>query len=331
MIKNVLLTLLVLFVSLGQFVLGQAPMKLKVGLYIRSLSINNKEKHAIIDLYYWYKFKLPKDTSDLKSYYQLEVTNGDLIFNEIQEERMIKDTFYISGHMKGNFQFDANYVNYPFDKQKLMIQFEHPFFTKEEVVLVPDEASYKKCKIRKEFWGLSDSLQADGLYAHKSEFVEGSRVYETDFGDPEIEETESSYSNISFFIYVSRDAVPYTLKFMLPLIIILCLAYLVFYIPADALDLAAGLTVTSLLAGIAFQWTISDDLPGVGYLTCVDRIFYLSYSLIMVAMVQTIWTYHLDKNGNVKLADALEIGGRWLFPILFFGGTTYFIISASMN
>lgn len=299
--------------------------KIKVGYYIKFLTINNKDENAIIDLYYWYRFKMPSDTSDLKEYYNLEIVNGDVIFNDVQEEKIVGDQFYVSGRLKGKFQFASDFSNYPFDKQQLYIQLEHPTLTIDQLILIPDSSSYIKCNQSKSFWGLSKGLESEGLVASSSGFKMGKREYETDFGDPSIKESSSVYSNLTYFIYVSRDPVPYVIKFMLPLIIILCLAYLVFYIPAEALDLACGLTVTSLLAGIAFQWTVSDDLPNVGYLTCVDKIFYLSYILIMLAMVQTVWTYHLEKNGNMRLSNQLEILGRWLFPILFFGGSTFFI------
>lgn len=304
------------------------PIKLNVGIYVRSVSLNNKEQFATIDFYYWFRFKLPEDTSDLASYYNLEVTNGEVQLNEIHETKVIGNNYYVSGHMKGDFNFVADYENYPFDKQKLLIQFEHPMYEVEDIKLVPDKYSYLKCKTDTNLWGLAKNLKADGLFIKQSDFVEGRTVYETDFGDPNITEPTSTYSNITFRIYISRDFIPYVLKFMIPLIIIVGLAYLVFFIPADQLDLAAGLTVTSLLAGIAFQWTISDDLPEVGYLVCVDKIFYLSYILIMLAMAQTVWTYHLDQKGKKKLSDFLETLGQWLFPTAFFGGSLYFMLSS---
>jgi hypothetical protein len=112
------------------------------------------------------------------------------------------------------------------------------------------------------------------------------------------------------------------------LIIVLTLSYLVFYIEAGQLELASSLTVTSLIAAIAFQWTISDDLPEIGYLTTVDRIYYLSYFLIMFAMVQTIWTFNLEKRGHFKLSKNLEIFGRWAFPIVFICGVYYFVVES---
>ena len=49
-----------------------------------------------------------------------------------------------------------------------------------------------------------------------------------------------------------------------------------------------GLTVTSVLACIAFQLTVADDLPSIGYIVTSDRIFHLCYFLIMIAMAETV-------------------------------------------
>ena len=61
-------------------------------------------------------------------------------------------------------------------------------------------------------------------------------------------------------------------------------------------------------------------------LVYVGIIAYLAYLLIMLAMVQTVWTYNLVKNDNEKLAVKLELLGRWFFPILFVGFSFYFIL-----
>jgi hypothetical protein len=75
-----------------------------------------------------------------------------------------------------------------------------------------------------------------------------------------------------------------------------------------------------LLAGIAFQWTISDSLPKVSYYTIVDKIFYLVYFYIFYAMAQTVVTFNLS-DGNEKtkrISNTIEYYSRWLFPLTFF-------------
>jgi hypothetical protein len=89
----------------------------------------------------------------------------------------------------------------------------------------------------------------------------------------------------------------------------------------------SNFSVTSLITAIAFQWTISDDLPEVGYFTKVDKVYYLGYFLIMSAIVQTIYTYNLEQRGEIKLATTLEVLGRVLFPVIFILGLLYFIFN----
>jgi hypothetical protein len=326
--RRIVLLLLANFSWVTSFFSAEVPT-IKVGYYIKSIKVNNKEESAEMDFYYWYRFPNIVDSIERADFSSLEFVNGDISMNEIQEEKVIGNEYYITGRIKGNFRFTSDYVAYPFDKQKILIQLEHAVLTDDQVLICPDTISYLRSGGNQNFWGISDGLESRDIFIRKTEFYRDKRIYKTDFGDVSLNDKESSYSRLSFFIYIERNSIPYTMKFLLPLIIILSLAYLVFYIPAEDMELACGLTVTSLLAAIAFQWTLSDDLPSVGYLTCVDKIFYLGYSLIMLAMVQTVWTYHLEKDGKMKLSNALEIAGRWLFPIIFFSGVLFFIATST--
>jgi hypothetical protein len=79
---------------------------------------------------------------------------------------------------------------------------------------------------------------------------------------------------------------------------------------------AVGLTVTSVLACIAFQLTVADDLPSIGYIVTSDRIFHLCYFLIMMAMAETVYTHSLEKHGRGRAAARIEHLSRSLYPAL---------------
>ncbi len=322
---KLLFILIIAFFSSLQLFASSKP-KVYVGFYIKSLKTDIKEELVSIDFYYWYRFKLPKNKADISKYCDIEYVNGDISMDEIYEEKEIGNQYYKHGRIKGDFSFSLDYTNYPFDKQKILIQIEHAYYTFDQIELIPDTISYSRTNTNRDFWGISEDLDSKDIIINKSYFNIDHRVYETDFGDISLKDKQSSYSRLSYFINFSRNYIPYSFKFLIPIIIILSLSYLVFYIPAESLELACSLTVTSLLAAIAFQWTISDDLPNIGYLTTVDKIFYLAYLLIMLAMVQTVWTYNLVKNDNEKLAVKLELLGRWFFPILFICLSFYFIL-----
>ena len=131
---------------------------------------------------------------------------------------------------------------------------------------------------------------------------------------------------MTFTIETARNYGAYLIKILIPLLIILVLAYLVFFVPAHDLDVAVGLTVTSILACIAFQLTVADDLPSIGYIVTSDRIFHLCYFLIMVAMAETVYTHNLEKRGRERAAATIEHWARFLYPTLLFLG--FFAIMA---
>ena len=302
--------------------------EIHAGYYIKSIQINNKEEKATIDFYFWYRFEIPSDSSLISTLKSIEFVNGDIHSMEFFETKTIGKEHYVQGRAKGDFRFEADYSAYPFDKQIIPIQLEHSTINDDKVRIVVDSTSYLMSGVEGTKWGLPGDISLKDMIFEKALFTTDSRLYNSNFGDLTLKNSKSKYSRMTYSIYVQRISTPYMLKFLIPLIIILGLAYLVFFIEAENLDLACGLTVTSLLAAIAFQWTVSDDLPNIGYLTCQDKIFYLGYILIMLAMVQTVWTYHLQKNGKDSLVQKVEIGGRWLYPIIFIGGLAYFILSS---
>ena len=107
---------------------------------------------------------------------------------------------------------------------------------------------------------------------------------------------------------------PYVVKMLIPLLIILLLTYLVFFVPAQELEVAAGLTVTSVLACIAFQFTLAANMPDVGYIITSDHIFHLSYLLIMLTMAKTVLTFNLEKSGKGELSKRIERWARVVYP-----------------
>lgn len=135
---------------------------------------------------------------------------------------------------------------------------------------------------------------------------------------------KAQYSRLTYGIVVKRSYLSFILKILIPNILLLVIAYLVFFIPSRELEVAVGCTVTSLLSSIALKLTIDSGLPKVGYTTYADQMFYLFYFLITSALVQTVFTYNLSKKGNIELENKLERMGRILYPVLLILGLFLF-------
>jgi hypothetical protein len=308
------------------------------GVYIKKINLDYKNNTFYTEFYWWLKFTNDSTKTGISNedILELEFTNS---FEEpvgkfkegIQEIKNLDNSkYYCSGYHQGNFFFNCNFEDYPFDKQKLIIEIENSLLTNDQFVIIPDENSYQRSQMSKNFWGISQNLlqrKRANFNINSCSIFSTEKVYNTDFGEFNYPKN-SVYSCLNHKILIERNIVPYITKLFIPLMIILLLVYFVFFIPPDKLDMAAGLTVTSLLSAIAFQFSINTDLPEIGYLIYVDKVFYSTYFLIVLAMAESLWTFYLDHSGvpaKIKLAKILDIISRILFPIIFFGYSILFI------
>jgi len=337
--KKLILTLLVINI----FSMSHADdskqynFNFKYGILLKKIVPDFKEGTFYAEFYWWATFNNDSATSGYtnEDIMNLQYVNGsetanDAIATEVQETRDLgNNKYYYTGYHQGNFFFTPEFSKYPFDKQNLKIEIEHTLLLEDEISIQPDVESFKYSKMPNELFGISTDLlnnSTTSMKIYKSEIKSGNCIYNSNFGDPDFP-AESKYSRLTFGVFLERNVTPYITKFFIPLGIILFLVYFVFFIPADKLDMAAGLTVTSLLSAIAFQFTINSDLPEIGYMIYVDKVFYLTYILIVLAMGESLLTFYLDLSENERRknhAVKIDVYSRFLFPIIFIAFSYFF-------
>jgi len=295
--------------------IAQEPVKCKFGIYAKTLRINQAEETFETFFYWWLRIDSIQPKVDYSFVKEFEFINADVELFEFDVADSSNGYYYVSGRCKAITPFKSDYHKFPFDIQNLKISIENKVANSKSLVYIPDKATSN-------FNNLNDAtieiLNGDQYSVSSLKAVESSYIYSTNFGDPQIQGNEK-YSRLEFQIGVDRDPTGMIQKIFLPLLVVLILAYLVFYIPDHEIGTASGLTVTALLAAIAFQWTINDSLPKVSYLTTIDRIFYLVYAYIFYAMAQTIVTFNLSNKSEywINISNKIEIHSRYLFPLTF--------------
>jgi hypothetical protein len=318
--------------------------QMRIGLYVNAVrEVDWRAQSFLVDVYWWIRYPCPATDEERKLLEALEFVNGNLgvvegaaaqsLEHETQEWKQVNGENgperYVSFRTIGRFYFDADFRRYPFDHQQLPIIIEHEVLTADQLELIDDQPSYQRGNVPKERWGLAPSVKVPDLNIVGATRTFTRHSYDTNFGDPEIGDS-TRFARVTFTIEVARSYWPYLIKILVPLLIILTLAYLVFFVPARELEVAVGLTVTSVLASIAFQLTVADDLPNVGYVVTSDLIFYLCYFLIMTTMVETVYTHNLEKKGRKTTADAIERWARYLYPGLLCLGLAVIIVRGLM-
>jgi len=296
-------------------------LEMVVGFYVHALrEVDAHAQTFRADLFYWLRYKRRTPGIEDAELEEIRFVNGDIESQELEERKALADYNYVMYRVRGTFHFHANFHRYPFDVQELPIEVQHGFLRSDQFRIVPDQWSYQRADLPSSMWGLGERIDLMDMHVTSVRHEATTHRYLTDFGDREDPLGSTTISAYRMIIVATREVWPFLFKIVIPLLIIQMLAYLVFYIAADRIDVAVGLTVTSLLASIAFQISLSDSLPDIGYLTTADRIFHLSYFLIMMAMGQMVYAYNLFVANELDRARKVDVLGRFLYPVIFFAG-----------
>lgn len=330
--KNIYILLFsILFCQFAFSQQNKSPINLHYGVYIKKLSPNFKDGVFNSEFYWWVIFENDSLQSGVTNdeimnleYVNAFETEVGKFSEEIQESKKLgENKFYFTGFHQGAFYFNPDFRMYPFDEQMLNISIENSLLSSERLKIFPDTTSYLESNQDPKFWGISNDLllQKNVSFNFLKSYVNSSEgIYNSNFGDPSFQ-SKTVYSRASTTVVINRSILPYISKLLIPLMIILLLVYFVFYLPAEKIDIAAGLTVTSLLSAIAFQLSISGELPEIGYIIYIDKVFYTCYFLIAISMAESLITYYLDASENpnkVSLAKRIDYVFRFLFPAVFF-------------
>jgi hypothetical protein len=318
------------------------PLRIYTGMYIKYMNVKSNEDTFYAEIYFWFRydakfvgtglFDLEKDINIL------EFVNGTIQEIGVGEGYLISDEYYVYGSLKGSFNYISDYRDFPFDTLRLPVMIEHSYLTSDEIVFMVDSISLNRTKSHTGSNSYSERLQLGNFRILGTEYDEALSIYNSDFGDVGASIT-SQYSRLTFNLLLERDYMSFIFKLLIPLVITMSLAYLAFYIPASELESAGGLTATSLLTAIAFQWTINSELPNLSGLILVDKVFYLAYFLIMATMFQTVYTYNLENSDaevdvhvkRVRLSNRLKMLGRILYPTIFIGYLLYIVFKYNLS
>ena len=135
-----------------------------------------------------------------------------------------------------------------------------------------------------------------------------------DFTLPQVGRAVSLYQ---FRIPAARLPEYYIYKVILPLVMIVLMSWGVFWIDPEQLEPQMALAGTSMLTLIAFQFTLNDLLPRVGYFTVLDKFTLISSVLVFAALMEAVTSGYMAYHGKIHVAHIIDRICRWAFPLAF--------------
>jgi hypothetical protein len=124
-----------------------------------------------------------------------------------------------------------------------------------------------------------------------------------------------TYSRYDVVIELTRDWAFYAWKLGMPLILIVLMAYMVYYIPPAAVAQQVGVGMTSMLTLVAYMLALGNSLPKISYLTRMDQLFVGCAMLVFVGLIKAILTTVWVQREATHVIQRVDRLGRWLYPI----------------
>lgn len=115
-----------------------------------------------------------------------------------------------------------------------------------------------------------------------------------------------------------RHSKYYIFKVIIPLMFITMMSWIVFWISPEKFGPQIGLSATSMLTLIAFQFALTAELPKVSYFTLMDKLLFTSTTIVFLSLIISASTAFLVTKGKEILAHKIDYVCRWLFPLTLF-------------
>ena len=185
-----------------------------------------------------------------------------------------------------------DFTKFPFDEQQLYIQVES---------LPPDE-----------FFIYNDAEHLSGigeLLGEEEWFIISSETQVT---------SEEGHDNYWLIFNISRHLNFYIFRILLPIGLIVVVTWFTFFLR----DFTRRIEVSSatLLTLVAFNFTIANNIPRLGYLTFMDAVLIGSFVVTVITVLFNVYLRRLEVKDRGELALRIDRIAIWIYPLLYLVG-----------
>ncbi len=258
------------------------PDVVRVGAYINNIQNLDLKTHTYeFDFYVWFKWCNP----DLDPATSMEFMNPSELWglmatpNYEEPEELGDGQLYQVVRVQGKFNTKMPLYSYPFDRQRIGPFFEDSVSDTTTMTYVLDSSSV----------GMNPAMVLPGYLLGQPVLELEAAPYPTDFGDTRTTE-RPAYSRAFLVVPMSRPLISQMTLLFAPVGSVMICAALMFMLSPVLIDSRVGVGTTAMLTVVALQMTYNQELPDVGYLMLMDKVYLASYIYVLVGLGVVMYT-----------------------------------------
>jgi hypothetical protein len=230
----------------------------------------------------------------------------------------------------GFFRQEFDFKKFPFDNQKLIINITSGTRSTSDISLNKTAKNTMAVTFitpeNGAFLGLNNFKEKNYLKEWKvlSVDIKSKEIIDENYYDKDLKKNITHNENtINLEIEIERHWEQYLFKIIIPVFLILSVAWFVLWIPTREFETRLTTSMVALLSLIAYNFVFADDVPKLNYLTALDKYILLSYIFCCIPTFMSIWFSRFIST-NQKKATFVNRKIR-IWGIIFYFASTLWI------
>ena len=264
-----------------------------VGFYpLNVYGVDPANSTFVYDGYIWFRWKGPIDPTETAEFTNA-VDKSSLTKEFLYETPQVSPdgSKYQIMRIESAFLKPFSLSSFPLDQHDLTITIEDSLNGSDRLVYDIDRADTSYAPdLTISGWKLND-------WSYSKTVVD----YASSFGDHGAAQA-SQFARINFSMNISRPQSYFIWKLLLPLVVVICGAWIALLLNPVLTETRAALPASALLTTVFLQQSYTASLPETGGLVLLDEIYVVAYVLIVVTLARVI-----IKSRNIEEKSEAEV------------------------